>query len=70
MTTTKAAPAGGPASTTIACPYCAADMPAGHFVAWAREPRLTTGICGGCSRSVTLPSLWLAHPRTTGHLAL
>ena len=49
-------------SVTLACPYCAAPMPAAAFRAWPSQPRLITGQCDGCSRSVTLPSRWLTTP--------
>jgi hypothetical protein len=47
---------------TLACPYCAAPMPAAAFRVWPSEPRLITGDCEGCARSVTLPSRWLTTP--------
>ena len=47
---------------TLACPYCAAPMPASAFRAWPSEPRLISGQCDGCARSVTLPSRWLTTP--------
>ena len=49
-------------SVTLTCPYCAAAMPAAVFRVWPSEPRLITGQCEGCARSVTLPSRWLTTP--------
>jgi hypothetical protein len=49
-------------SVTLTCPYCAASMPAAAFRVWPSEPRLITGECKGCARSVTLPSRWLTTP--------
>jgi hypothetical protein len=49
-------------TVTLACPYCAAPMPAAAFRVWPSEPRLITGDCEGCARSVTLPSRWLTTP--------
>jgi hypothetical protein len=47
---------------TLTCPYCAEPIPAPAFRVWPLEPRLITGDCGGCGRSVTLPSIWLTTP--------
>jgi hypothetical protein len=48
----------------IACPYCASDIPFEDFAAWPRQPRLTSGECPDCARTVTLPIQWLlARPR-------
>ncbi len=46
----------------LTCPYCAASMPATAFRVWPAQPRLITGQCEGCARSVTLPSRWLTTP--------
>jgi hypothetical protein len=52
------------AAASIACPYCAGDIPFADFAAWPRQPRLTSGLCPGCTRNVTLPIQWLlARPR-------
>jgi hypothetical protein len=49
---------------SISCPYCAGDIPFEGFAAWPRQPRLTSGDCPGCLRTVTLPIQWLlARPR-------
>jgi hypothetical protein len=49
---------------SIACPYCAGDIPFEDFATWPLQPRLTSGVCPGCTRNVTLPIQWLlARPR-------
>jgi hypothetical protein len=49
---------------SISCPYCAGEIPFEDFATWPRQPRLTSGICPGCTRNVTLPvQFLLARPR-------
>jgi hypothetical protein len=47
----------------LACPYCTSPMDPPGFTPWPLEPRLITGECVGCGRSVTLPTTWLAGSR-------
>jgi hypothetical protein len=56
--------AGAPSGESIACPYCAGDIPFEDFHAWHNQPRLTSGVCPECARDLTLPIQWLlARPR-------
>ena len=48
--------------TSLTCPYCASPMDPRSFAVWPSQPRLITGQCGGCGRSLTLPSQWLSSP--------
>jgi hypothetical protein len=66
MSPTESAPAEQSDSinlVSLSCPYCTSPMDPPRFTAWPSEPRLITGECLGCGRSVTLPSQWLAGAR-------
>ena len=62
MSPTESYPAEHRESITLSCPYCTSAMESPSFTVWPSEPRLITGECEGCRRSVTLPSSWLSTP--------
>ncbi len=63
MTAPIASPAPEAGDTVVTCPYCRAPIATERFSAWPREPRLITGDCTGCGRTLTLPTRWVAAQR-------
>ncbi len=60
MSHAEPAPAERSDCINLNCPYCTSPMDPPRFTPWPLEPRLITGECVGCGRSVTLPSTWLS----------
>ncbi len=55
----ESAPADDFSSAGLSCPYCTEAIPPEQFVTWPLQPRLASGECGGCARSVTVPIQWV-----------